>query len=91
MTLCRIEPTAPMQNANIERFNRTWCHKVLDAYRFRGIEQAQPVAEEWRLDDNEPPPGRPGRTASAAVHAQARDRRRLRLCNVHSPGEIEGA
>lgn len=48
-----IEPGEPNQKAYVERFNRTYCTEVLDAYLFKSIEQVQHITEEWLLDYNE--------------------------------------
>lgn len=48
-----IEPGEPNQNAFTERFNRTHRTEVLDAYRFRSIEQVQHITDEGLLEYNE--------------------------------------
>jgi len=47
-----IEPGKPVQNAYIERLNRTFREDVLDAYLFRSISQFNVIAEKWKLDYN---------------------------------------
>jgi len=37
----------PVQNAYIERFNRTFREEVLDAYIFEDLERAQEMANDW--------------------------------------------
>jgi putative transposase len=51
-----IQPAEPNQNAYIERFNRIYRHKVLDAYLFKTIEQVQRISEEWLIEYNEQRP-----------------------------------
>lgn len=41
-----------MQNAYIERFNRTFRERILDAYLFEDTLQVQILAEEWLQDYN---------------------------------------
>ena len=45
-----------MQNAYIERFNRTFREEVLDAYLFTDLEQAQDMANDWLRGYNEQRP-----------------------------------
>ncbi|MCT1526935.1 integrase core domain-containing protein [Sphingobacterium hotanense] len=47
-----IQPGRPMQNAYIERFNRTFRESILDAYLFEDTLQVQILAEEWLQDYN---------------------------------------
>lgn len=47
-----IQPGKPMQNAYVERFNRTFREDVLDAYIFEDIKQVRKQAEDWRQDYN---------------------------------------
>jgi len=42
-----------VQNAYIERFNRTFREEVLDAYLFEDLEQAQDMANDWLRGYNE--------------------------------------
>ena len=48
-----IQPGKPMQNAYVERFNRTFREDVLDAYIFESIQQVRILAENWRKDYNQ--------------------------------------
>ena len=41
-----------MQNAYIERFNRTFREDILDAYLFEDIKQVRELSEAWRYDYN---------------------------------------
>jgi hypothetical protein len=45
-----------MQNAYIERFNRTFREEVLDAYLLDDLEQAQEMANDWLKSYNEQRP-----------------------------------
>ncbi len=52
ITIQYIQPGKPMQNAYVERFNRTFREDVLDAYIFEDIKQVRQQAEHWRQDYN---------------------------------------
>ena len=47
-----IKPGKPMQNAYIERFNRTFREDILDAYLFNNLQQVRALSEEWVKDYN---------------------------------------
>jgi putative transposase len=47
ITLMYIQPGKPMQNAYIERFNRTVRHEWLDLHALDSVEHAQQFATEW--------------------------------------------
>jgi putative transposase len=47
-----IQPGRPMQNAYIERFNRTFRQDVRDAYIFEDLYQFRAITEEWLEDYN---------------------------------------
>lgn len=51
-----IQPGKPDQNAFIERFNRTYCTEVLNAYVFESLEQVREISAAWLQSYNEERP-----------------------------------
>ena len=56
IAIIHIQPGKPVQNALIERFNRTFRNEVLDAYIFNDINQVKEIAQEWMDEYNEERP-----------------------------------
>ncbi len=56
VTLEFIKPGKPMQNAFIERFNRTYRDEVLDMYIFRHLSEVRNITEQWITEYNEQRP-----------------------------------
>lgn len=48
-----IQPGKPMQNAFIERFNRSYRSEILDAYLFKSISEINNLTQEWIIHYNE--------------------------------------
>ena len=53
-----IQPGKPLQNAYVERYNRTVRHEWLDQYIIVSIEEAQEFATQWLWTYNNERPNR---------------------------------
>ena len=53
ITIKYTQPGKPVQNAYIERFNRTFREDVLDAYLFESLNDLREISEQWMTDYNE--------------------------------------
>lgn len=51
-----IQPGKPIQNAYIERFNRTFREEVLNQYLFDDLDQVREVSHHWLISYNEQRP-----------------------------------
>jgi putative transposase len=51
-----IQPGKPSQNAFIERFNKTYRHKVFNAYLFENLKEVCTITENWITIYNEERP-----------------------------------
>lgn len=50
ITLLYIQTGKPIQNAYVERFNRTARHELLNMHMFESVEHAQELATQWSKD-----------------------------------------
>ena len=56
VTLAFIQPGRPMQNAFIERFNRSYREEVLNCYVFETLAEVRQLTAEWIIRYNEQRP-----------------------------------
>ena len=70
-----IEPGKPVQNAYIERFNRTYREDVLDFYIFSNLAEVRQISEQWVEECNALPPHYSLNSLTPCQYAAENDRR----------------
>jgi transposase InsO family protein len=75
LTLRRIEPGTPNQNAYIESFNARFREECLNEHWFTSLAHARAVIEDWRREYNEerPKKGLGGLTPAAYARTLMRE------------------
>ncbi len=72
-----IQPGRPMQNAYIERFNRSYRTEILDSYLFHTLDQVKSISYDWAEDYNHNRPHDSLDGQSPIAYAQANPINRL--------------
>ena len=74
ITLMDIQPGKPIQNAYIERFNRTSRHEWLDLHAFESLGHAQSLATQWLWKYNNERPNAAKATADGSLTLYSKER-----------------
>jgi putative transposase len=71
VTIQHIQPGRPLQNAYVERYNRTVRHEWVDRYIIKNIEETQDQATQWTHSKDRPNMGIGGITPAMKLKMAA--------------------